>query len=71
MERRKKRIRRTHKKTNKRLYLLIALVIILAGLAASYIADYLRTASRWNKDYYYPHDREREEYLLNQEDETR
>jgi len=63
--RRKKRISRN----NRRIYLLIALVIILAGLAASYIADFFSTTSDWNKDYYYPHDREREDHLMHQEDE--
>jgi hypothetical protein len=66
MARRKRRIPPTHK----RIYLLIALIIILAGIAVPFITDFLRTASHWNKEYYYPHDREREDYLMNREDES-
>jgi hypothetical protein len=65
--RRKKRIPRR----NRRIYLLIALAIIIAGLAATYIADFFHTASLWDKEYYYPHDREREDHLMDQEDESR
>ena len=67
MARKKRRIPRT----NRRVYLLIVFIIILFGLAAPYIADYFRAASRWNKDYYYPHDREREDHIMNRKDETR
>jgi len=66
MARRKKRINRS----NWRIYLLIVFIIILVGLAAPSIADFFRSASRWNKDYYYPHDREREDLLLDRKDES-
>ena len=65
MARRKKRII----PTNRGIYFLIVLIIILVGLAAPFIADYFRAASRWNKDYYYPHDREREDHMMNRKDE--
>lgn len=67
MARRKKRIRRS----NWRIYLLIVCIIILVGLATPFIADFFRSASRWDKDYYYPHDREREDHMIHREDETR
>ena len=67
MARRKKRMPRT----NRRAYILIALIIILVGLAAPFIADFLRSASLWNKEYYYPHDREREDYMMDRKDEPR
>jgi len=66
MARRKRRINRS----NWRIYLLIVFIIILVGLAAPSIADFFRSASRWNKDYYYPHDREREDLLLDRKDES-
>ena len=66
MARRKKRIRRS----TWRIYLLIVCIIILVGLAVPFIADFFHSASRWNKDYYYPHDREREDLLLDRKDES-
>jgi hypothetical protein len=67
MARRKRRIRRT----DRRIYLLIALIIILAGLCVPYIAEYFHTASLWKEGYYYPHDRERQDHLMDERDDSR